>query len=48
MADVVSYTLEGTIGVIRVNNPPVNALSHGVRAGIAEALTTATEDASEV
>ena len=47
MTAVVSYTLEGTVGVISVNNPPVNALSHGVRSGIADALTTAAEDASE-
>jgi 3-hydroxyacyl-CoA dehydrogenase len=47
MTDVVSYTLEGTIGVIRVNNPPVNALSHGVRSGIADALSIAAEDTSE-
>jgi len=47
MTDVVSYTLEGTIGVIRVNNPPVNALSHGVRSGMADALSIAAEDTSE-
>ncbi len=47
MTDVVSYALEGAVGVIRVNNPPVNALSHGVRAGIADALSAAAEDASE-
>ncbi len=47
MTDVVSYALEGVVGVIRVNNPPVNALSHGVRAGIADALSAAAEDASE-
>ena len=47
MTDAVSYTLEGNLGVIRVNNPPVNALSHGVRSGMAEALTTAAEDTSE-
>jgi len=47
MTDVVSYTLEGTIGVIRVNNPPVNALSHGVRSGMTDALSIAAEDTSE-
>jgi len=47
MTDVVSYALEGAIGVIRVNNPPVNALSYGVRAGIADALSAAADDASE-
>ena len=33
---VVSYQLEGDIGVIRLNNPPVNALSHALRLGIQE------------
>ena len=47
MTDAVSYTLEGTVGVIRVNNPPVNALSHGVRSGMADALSIAAEDTSE-
>ncbi|NCZ62439.1 MAG: 3-hydroxyacyl-CoA dehydrogenase [Cellvibrionales bacterium] len=47
MTDAVSYALEGAVGVIRVNNPPVNALSHGVRSGIANALTTAAQDGSE-
>ncbi len=47
MTDVVSYALEGAVGIIRVNNPPVNALSYGVRAGIADALSAAADDASE-
>jgi len=47
MTAVVSYTLEGTVGVISVNNPPVNALSHGVRSGMADALSIAAEDTSE-
>ncbi len=47
MTDAVSYTLEGNLGVIRVNNPPVNALSHGVRSGMADALSIAAEDTSE-
>jgi 3-hydroxyacyl-CoA dehydrogenase len=43
---VVSYQLEGDIGVIRLNNPPVNALSHALRLGIQEALAQAQDDAS--
>jgi 3-hydroxyacyl-CoA dehydrogenase len=43
---VVSYHLEGDIGVIRLNNPPVNALSHVLRTGIQDALTQAQDDAS--
>ncbi len=43
---VVSYQLEGDIGVIRLNNPPVNALSHALRMGIQDAVTQAQNDAS--
>jgi 3-hydroxyacyl-CoA dehydrogenase len=39
--------LVGSIGVITVDNPPVNALSHAVRAGLLEAITNAQSDASE-
>ncbi len=44
---VVNYQLEGDVGVIKVNNPPVNALSQALRQGLAEALTTAQSDASK-
>lgn len=43
---VVSYQLDGDIGVIRLNNPPVNALSHALRTGIEDAVTQAQDDAS--
>ncbi|MFT6896191.1 MAG: 3-hydroxyacyl-CoA dehydrogenase [Paraglaciecola sp.] len=43
---VVSYQLDGDIGVIRLNNPPVNALSHALRTGIQDALAQAHNDAS--
>lgn len=43
---VVSYQLEGDIGVIRLNNPPVNALSHALRLGIQDAVAQAQNDAS--
>ena len=43
---VVSYHLEGNIGVIRLNNPRVNALSHVLRSGIQDAVTQAQDDAS--
>ncbi|PKG98536.1 3-hydroxyacyl-CoA dehydrogenase NAD-binding domain-containing protein [Paraglaciecola sp. MB-3u-78] len=43
---VVSYQLEGDIGVIRLNNPPVNALSHALRSGIQEAVIQAKTDGS--
>jgi 3-hydroxyacyl-CoA dehydrogenase len=47
MSNVVSYELVGNVGVITVNNPPVNALSQAVREGIANALEQAQSDASE-
>jgi 3-hydroxyacyl-CoA dehydrogenase len=47
MSSTVSYSLQDDIGVIRVNNPPVNALSHAVRQGLLDAITTAQSDASE-
>lgn len=34
----------GATGIIRINNPPVNAISHGVRAGIVEGLDTLVAD----
>lgn len=45
MSDVVSYNREGAIGVITVNYPPVNALSHAVRSGLLEALEQGQADA---
>ncbi|MBL4631506.1 MAG: enoyl-CoA hydratase/isomerase family protein, partial [Paraglaciecola sp.] len=43
---VVSYQLDGGIGVIRLNNPPVNALSCALRSGILNAVTQAQDDPS--
>jgi 3-hydroxyacyl-CoA dehydrogenase len=36
----------GEIAIVTVDNPPVNALKHEVRAGLAEALTRVRSDAS--
>src|SRR5262249_24021795 len=36
---------DGGIAVIRIDNPPVNALGHGVREGLYNALKQASEDA---
>ena len=47
MSNVVTYELVGNVGVITVNNPPVNALSQPVRQGMKDALKTAQGDASE-
>ena len=47
MNSAVSYKLDGDIGVVSVNNPPVNALSHSVRLGIQDACRRAQDDASK-
>ncbi|HET6564433.1 MAG TPA: 3-hydroxyacyl-CoA dehydrogenase NAD-binding domain-containing protein, partial [Xanthomonadales bacterium] len=41
MNQPVSMQLHGDIAVITINNPPVNALSHGVRAGLMDAIEQA-------
>ncbi|MFN2362272.1 MAG: enoyl-CoA hydratase-related protein, partial [Marinobacter sp.] len=45
MSEVVTYNREGSIGVITVNYPPVNALSHAVRSGLVAALEQGQKDA---
>jgi 3-hydroxyacyl-CoA dehydrogenase len=42
---VTDYALEGDIGVITLNSPPVNALSAAVRDGLAGAMAAAGADA---
>jgi len=44
---VVSYKLDGDIGIIRINKPPVNALGIEVRKGLCEVITAAQSDASK-
>ena len=44
MSHSVSYTKDGDIGIITVNNPPVNALSQHVREGLTESFTEANGD----
>ena len=46
MSAVVSTERHGDVAVIVIDYPPVNALSHGVRAGIAENLAAANADKS--
>jgi 3-hydroxyacyl-CoA dehydrogenase len=43
---VVSLTRDGVVAVITIDNPPVNALSRDVRAGLVEALEEAIADDS--
>ena len=44
MPDVVSYERDGDVAIITVDNPPVNALSLPVRAGLANAFTKFQQD----
>src|SRR5258707_4280782 len=46
MSDLVQFTKDNGIGVITINNPPVNALSPGVPEGISEALDQIAQDDS--
>lgn len=43
---VISTRKEGDVLVVISNNPPVNALGHAVRAGLADALTQAANDSA--
>jgi 3-hydroxyacyl-CoA dehydrogenase len=46
MSELVSLSKEGDVGVITVNNPPVNALSPGVPDGIQACVAEVQQDAS--
>ncbi|MBC52627.1 MAG: 3-hydroxyacyl-CoA dehydrogenase [Gammaproteobacteria bacterium] len=47
MSSVVSYEIVNNIGVIKVDSPPVNALSQAVREGILTAVQNAQKDDTE-
>ena len=42
---IVTSARQGSVAILTVNNPPVNALSHGVRAGLKTGLDAALADA---
>lgn len=44
MSPTVKFAKQGRIGIATIDNPPVNALSHSVRAGLAEAIAEAGGD----
>ncbi|MEX0677574.1 MAG: 3-hydroxyacyl-CoA dehydrogenase NAD-binding domain-containing protein [Pirellulales bacterium] len=46
MSELVTLTKDGDIGVITINNPPVNALSPGVPEGIKASVEAAAQDDS--
>lgn len=41
-----TYTEQGDIAVITLNNPPVNGLGHATRTGIVEGIAKAADKAS--
>ena len=45
MSSLVDFQKHGAIGVLTVNNPPVNALSQGVRQGLADGVAKGLDDA---
>ena len=47
MNSVVDYVIEDGIGIVTIDYPPVNALSHAVRQGIQNAIRAAQDDDSE-
>jgi 3-hydroxyacyl-CoA dehydrogenase len=44
VSKVVELSREGDVGIVTIDSPPVNALSHAVRAGIQDAFTQAKDD----
>ncbi len=46
MSQVVSYAREAEIALVTIDNPPVNATSHPVRAGLMDAIARAAADDS--
>ncbi|MEH6494310.1 MAG: 3-hydroxyacyl-CoA dehydrogenase NAD-binding domain-containing protein [Pseudomonas marincola] len=44
MTELVSFDVEGSVGIVTVDNPPVNALSAGVREGIKGGIIAANKD----
>jgi len=46
LTEMVNYTVEDGVAVLTLNNPPVNALSHGVRLGLLKSVEKALEDES--
>jgi 3-hydroxyacyl-CoA dehydrogenase len=45
MTQLVTLVRHGNVGLVTIDNPPVNALSHAVRVALLEVLTSAARDA---
>lgn len=41
---MVDYSVHGSVAVLMVNNPPVNALGHAVRVGLKTGIERASKD----
>ena len=44
MKGTVHYSVDGELAILRIDNPPVNPLSSGVRQGLFDGLTAALAD----
>ncbi|MGB5864799.1 MAG: 3-hydroxyacyl-CoA dehydrogenase NAD-binding domain-containing protein [Sulfitobacter sp.] len=44
MSDPVAYSVEGPVAILRINNPPVNALSQSVRQGLSDGMDRAEHE----
>ena len=44
LTDMADYEVRGNVALLAIDNPPVNALSHGVRAGMVGGLAKAAAD----
>ena len=44
MSDIVKYERRGNVGIMSINNPPVNALGAAVRKGLVDALDAGLQD----
>lgn len=46
MSEPVLYSVHGDVAVLRINNPPVNALSQAVRLGLSDGMAQAESDSA--
>ena len=46
MSEPVNYSVHGNVAVLRIHNPPVNALSQAVRQGLSDGMAQAENDAA--
>ena len=44
MTTPITHEIRNNIGIIKINNPPVNALSHSVRLGLVDSLQKISDE----